>query len=92
MQYLIAQIEKFAPKSKHAGNDGALKVIAMIENARGMVELKEIIRAGKGYIDGLLVSFNYPTPKANRLIRVRCGGLYVDALLRGSPGLLTTLM
>ena len=28
----------------------------MIENARGMIRLKEIVESGKGYIDGLLVS------------------------------------
>jgi len=56
MQYLIAQIERFAPASKHASGSQPLKVIAMIENARGMMELKEIVREGKGYIDGLLVS------------------------------------
>lgn len=55
MRYLIAQIEKFAPREKHAGGQRALKVIAMIENARGMMGLKEIIEAGRGYIDGLLV-------------------------------------
>ncbi|KAK1924602.1 Pyruvate/Phosphoenolpyruvate kinase-like domain-containing protein [Papiliotrema laurentii] len=54
MRYLIAQIEKFAPREKHAGGQRALKVIAMIENARGMMGLKEIIEAGRGYIDGLL--------------------------------------
>lgn len=60
MSYLIAQIERFAPKYKHAGGQSPLKVIAMIENARGMMELKEIIQAGKGYIDGLLVSLPWP--------------------------------
>jgi 2-keto-3-deoxy-L-rhamnonate aldolase RhmA len=56
MSYLIAQVERYAPKHKHAGGENTLKVIAMIENARGMMDLKEIIQAGKGYIDGLLVS------------------------------------
>ena len=55
LAYLIAQIEKHASKDKHAGGEHALRVIAMIENARGMMNLKEIVEAGKGYIDGLLV-------------------------------------
>lgn len=56
MRYLVAQIEKYAPKHKYQGQEQGLRVIAMIENARGMMNLKEIIEAGQGYIDGLLVS------------------------------------
>ena len=56
MEYLIDQIEKHVPEEKKKGREGSLKVIAMIENARGMMNLKEIIEGGKGYIDGLLVS------------------------------------
>ena len=55
LEYLIAQIEKHASRDKHAGGENALRVIAMIENAKGTMNLKEIIEAGKGYIDGLLV-------------------------------------
>lgn len=52
----MSRIEKLAPAHKQRRGDKPLRIIAMIENARGMVEIEAIAKAGGGYLDGLLVS------------------------------------
>lgn len=79
MRHLVDQIEKLAPESKRRGRKEALRVIAMIENARGMMNLREIIEAGQGYIDGLLVSRIFAG-----LMAVRRGRLYVHRIPGGT--------
>jgi citrate lyase beta subunit len=37
------------------GKEEGIKIIAMIENAKGMTNIERIARAGGGYLDGLLV-------------------------------------
>jgi citrate lyase beta subunit len=37
------------------GKEEGIKIIAMIENAKGMINIEDIARAGEGYLDGLLV-------------------------------------
>jgi citrate lyase beta subunit len=37
------------------GQEGSIKIIAMIENAKGMINIERIAKAGEGYLDGLLV-------------------------------------
>jgi 2-keto-3-deoxy-L-rhamnonate aldolase RhmA len=37
------------------GQKEGIKIIAMIENAKGMINIESIARAGEGYLDGLLV-------------------------------------
>jgi citrate lyase beta subunit len=37
------------------GKEEGIKIIAMIENAKGMINIERIARAGEGYLDGLLV-------------------------------------
>jgi citrate lyase beta subunit len=38
------------------GGSEVIKIIAMIENARGMINIERIAAAGEGYLDGLLVN------------------------------------
>nr|XP_031858593.1 uncharacterized protein CI109_005973 [Kwoniella shandongensis]KAA5525665.1 hypothetical protein CI109_005973 [Kwoniella shandongensis] len=52
--YLISRINKLAPYHKRSGQEGAIKIIAMIENARAMVGIESIAASGQGHLDALL--------------------------------------
>ncbi|WVQ83310.1 hypothetical protein IAT38_005449 [Cryptococcus sp. DSM 104549] len=52
--YLISRINKLAPPPKRSGKEGAIKIIAMIENARAMVAIEAIAASGEGHLDALL--------------------------------------
>jgi len=54
IEWLVSRIEHLCPREKKKGAEGAIRIIAMIENARGMVDIERIARAGEGYLDGLL--------------------------------------
>lgn len=56
IEWLVSRIEHFSPKHKQKGGGEVIKIIAMIENARGMINIERIAQAGEGYLDGLLVS------------------------------------
>ena len=56
LAWLISRIEKLCPRSKQKGGEEAIRIIGMIENARGMVGIEEIAQSGEGHLDALLVS------------------------------------
>lgn len=55
IEWLVSRIERLVPRHKLKDGENPLRIIAMIENARGMVEITSIARSGGGYLDGLLV-------------------------------------
>ena len=55
INWLVSRIEHLSPKHKRKGGEEGIKIIAMIENARGIINIEEIAKAGEGYLDGLLV-------------------------------------
>lgn len=57
VEWLLSRIERLSPSHKLKGGESPMRIIAMIENARGMVEIESIARSGQGYLDGLLVRF-----------------------------------
>jgi citrate lyase beta subunit len=69
INWLVSRIEHLSPSHKLKGKEDGIKIIAMIENARGMINIEEIARAGEGYLSGLLVCH---FPKWFRLIVVCC--------------------
>lgn len=55
IEWLVSRIERLSPPHKLRGKEESIKIIAMIENAKGMINIEQIARAGEGYLDGLLV-------------------------------------
>lgn len=56
INYVVSRIQRLCPPAKQGG-EGAIRIIGMIESARGMVRVEDIARAGKGHLDALLVSW-----------------------------------
>ncbi|WWC61474.1 uncharacterized protein I303_104058 [Kwoniella dejecticola CBS 10117] len=54
ISYLVSKINELAPPEKRSGSSRPIKIIAMIESARAMVEIENIARSGKGHLDALL--------------------------------------
>ncbi|OCF44752.1 citrate lyase subunit beta-like protein [Kwoniella heveanensis CBS 569] len=52
--YLISRINALAPPHKRSNGSEPIKIIAMIESARAMVEIEGIAASGKGHLDALL--------------------------------------
>ena len=59
VEWLVSRIQRLSARDKTR----PIRIIAMIENARGMVEIESIARSGKGYLDGLLVRSLFPSCK-----------------------------
>ena len=57
IEYVISRINALAPMHKQSGQPEAIKIIAVIENAKAMVAIEAIAASGKGHLDALLVSF-----------------------------------
>ena len=55
VEWLVSRIERHSPPHKLRGKAEGIKIIAMIENAKGMINIERIAKAGEGYLDGLLV-------------------------------------
>jgi citrate lyase subunit beta-like protein len=55
LAYLVSMISRYASPDKQAGKAGALKVIAMIESARALLDIRAIAACAPGHLDGLLV-------------------------------------
>ncbi|WVQ70458.1 uncharacterized protein L199_008685 [Kwoniella botswanensis] len=54
ISYLISRINQLAPPQKRTGGDQPIKIIAMIESARAMIDIERIAGSGKGHLDALL--------------------------------------
>jgi len=54
--WVKSMIERYAEVDKRPGGKRGIKLIGMIENARGMMRIREIAESGKGCLDGLVVS------------------------------------
>jgi citrate lyase beta subunit len=48
------------------GKGEGIKIIAMIENAKGMINIEKIARAGTGYLDGLFAAEDCAQDSRNR--------------------------
>jgi citrate lyase beta subunit len=57
INWLVSRIEHLSPSHKLKSKEEGIKIIAMIENARGMINIEEMAKAGEGYLDGLLVRY-----------------------------------
>lgn len=55
IDWLVSRIKHLSPSHRQRGGAEGIKIIAMIENARGMINIEEIAKSGEGYLDGLLV-------------------------------------
>ncbi|WVQ75943.1 hypothetical protein IAR50_005578 [Cryptococcus sp. DSM 104548] len=54
IKYVISRINALSPPHKRSGQPDAIKIIAMIEDARAMVAIEAIAASGKGHLDALL--------------------------------------
>ncbi|WWC69775.1 uncharacterized protein I206_103718 [Kwoniella pini CBS 10737] len=54
ISYLISKINLLAPPEKRTGGSRPIKIIAMIESARAMIEIENIARSGNGHLNALL--------------------------------------
>ncbi|ODO08670.1 citrate lyase subunit beta-like protein [Cryptococcus wingfieldii CBS 7118] len=54
IEYVISRINALSAPHKRSGQPGAIKIIAMIENARAMMAIESIAQSGKGHLDALL--------------------------------------
>ncbi|WWC85161.1 uncharacterized protein L201_000018 [Kwoniella dendrophila CBS 6074] len=54
IEYLISKINQLAIPSKRSNGENPIKIIAMIENAKAMIEIENIAKSGKRHLDALL--------------------------------------
>ncbi|WVW83514.1 hypothetical protein I302_105535 [Kwoniella bestiolae CBS 10118] len=52
--YLISRINQLAPTHKRTGGSSPIKIIAMIESARALVDIERIASSGEGHLDAFL--------------------------------------
>ncbi|GFZ44367.1 hypothetical protein JCM24511_02089 [Saitozyma sp. JCM 24511] len=84
LSFVVDRINKLAP-DKGTGKDKAIRVIAMIENARGMEMIGEIARAAEGHLDALLVCTDFRNDEALRLESEEGRRLGFDGKVGGPP-------
>lgn len=56
LEWVKGEINRLADARKRSGGEEPIRIVGMVENARGMVGVEGIAQAGKGHLDALLVS------------------------------------
>ncbi|ORY21373.1 Pyruvate/Phosphoenolpyruvate kinase-like domain-containing protein [Naematelia encephala] len=54
IEWVVSRIQRLCPKDKQTGGSNAIRIIAMIENAIGMIRIEQIAQSGQGHLDALL--------------------------------------